>query len=92
MATVYLARDLNHPRLVAIKLLRVELAAALGTERFLREIEIASQLQHPNILGLIDSGSFDCSGVGCPYYIMPYVEGESLRARLAERRSSRRRR
>jgi TolB-like protein len=82
MATVYLARDLNHPRLVALKVLRVELAAALGTERFLREIEIASRLQHPNILGLIDSGSFVTGTVRCPYYIMPYVEGESLRSRL----------
>ena len=79
MATVYLARDLKHSRPVAIKVLLPELAAALGPERFLREIQIAAQLQHPHILGLLDSGSAD----GLLYYIMPYVEGESLRDRLA---------
>ena len=78
MATVYLAEDLKHHRKVAIKVLHPELAAAVGPERFLREIEIASHLEHPNILALYDSGEAD----GLPYYVMPYVEGESLRARL----------
>jgi tetratricopeptide (TPR) repeat protein/tRNA A-37 threonylcarbamoyl transferase component Bud32 len=78
MATVYLAQDLKHHRLVAIKVLKPELAASLGAERFLREIEISAQLNHPNILTLIDSGKAD----GLLYYAMPYVEGESLRDRL----------
>ena len=78
MATVYLAEDLKHHRKVAVKVLRPELAAALGPERFLREIEIAAQLHHPHILPLYDSGEAD----GFLYYVMPYVEGESLRARL----------
>ena len=78
MATVYLARDLKHGREVAIKVLRPELAAALGTERFVREIEIAANLTHPHILPLFDSGEAD----GFLYYVMPYVEGESLRDRL----------
>jgi eukaryotic-like serine/threonine-protein kinase len=83
MATVYLARDLKHDRLVAIKAPRPELAAALGSERFLREIRLAAQLQHPHILGLIDSGTFEYQpGHSGPYYVMPYVEGESLRDRL----------
>ena len=79
MATVYLAEDLRHHRQVAVKVLRPELAATLGPERFLREIEIAARLQHPHILPLHDSGEAD----GFLYYVMPYVEGESLRARLA---------
>ncbi len=79
MATVYLADDLKHHRPVAIKVLHPELAAALGHERFLREVEIAARLQHPHILPLFDSGEAD----GLLYYTMPYVEGESLRARLA---------
>ena len=79
MATVYLARDLRHERLVALKVLRPELAASLGPERFLREIKLAAQLQHPHILPLHDSGE----AAGFLYYVMPYVEGESLRARLA---------
>ena len=79
MATVYLARDLRHERLVALKVLRPELAASLGSERFLREIKLAAQLQHPHILPLHDSGE----AAGFLYYVMPYVEGESLRARLA---------
>lgn len=79
MATVYLARDPKHDRSVAIKVLRPELAATLGAERFLREIEIASSLTHPHILPLFDSGEAD----GLLYYVMPYVEGESLRERLA---------
>jgi serine/threonine-protein kinase len=78
MATVYLAEDLKHHRKVAVKVLRPELAAAIGPERFLREIEIAAGLQHPHILPLHDSGE---SG-GFLYYVMPYVEGESLRDRL----------
>jgi TolB-like protein len=85
MATVYLAHDLRHGRQVAIKVLRPELAAVLGAERFLREIQIAAQLNHPHILGLIDSGTFpseDGDPKGRPYYVMPYVEGESLRSRL----------
>lgn len=78
MATVYLAEDLRHHRKVALKLLRPELAASLGPARFLREIQIAAQLQHPHILPLLDSGEAE----GFLYYVMPYVEGESLRARL----------
>ena len=78
MATVYLARDVKHDRPVALKVLRPELAAVLGAERFLREIRLTAQLQHPHILTLIDSGEAD----GFLYYVMPYVEGESLRQRL----------
>jgi serine/threonine-protein kinase len=79
MATVYLARDLKHGRAVAIKVLRSELAATVGTDRFLREIEMAARLQHPHILPVYDSGAAD----GFLYYVMPFVEGESLRDRLA---------
>jgi serine/threonine-protein kinase len=79
MAVVYLAEDLKHRRRVALKVLRPELGASLGAERFLREIEIAAGLAHPNILPLHDSGEAD----GLLYYVMPYVEGESLRDRLA---------
>ncbi|MGH7703764.1 MAG: serine/threonine-protein kinase, partial [Gemmatimonadales bacterium] len=79
MATVYLARDVKHHRLVAVKVLRPELSAALGADRFLREIEIAAALSHPHILPLHDSGEVE----GFLYYVMPYVEGESLRDRLA---------
>ncbi len=78
MATVYLAEDLKHHRQVAIKVLRPEIATALGPERFLREIETAARLSHPHILPLYDSGQAD----GFLYYVMPYVEGESLRDRL----------
>src|SRR2546425_914486 len=78
MATVYLARDLKHGRPVAIKVLRPEIAAALGPERFLREIEVAARLTHPHILPLLDSGQVG----GFLYYVMPYIEGESLRDRL----------
>jgi len=78
MATVYLARDDRHARQVAVKVLRPEISAAIGTERFLREIEIAAQLNHPHILTLIDSGE----AAGFLYYVMPYVEGETLRGRL----------
>jgi len=78
MATVFLARDLKHDRPVALKLLRPELAAILGAERFLREIRLTANLQHPHILPLIDSGD----AAGQLFYVMPYVEGESLRQRL----------
>jgi serine/threonine-protein kinase len=78
MATVYLARDLRHGRTVAIKLLQPEITTSLTAERFLREIQITAKLQHPNILGLFDSGAED----GLCYYVMPHVEGESLRDRL----------
>ncbi len=78
MATVYLARDPKHDRDVAIKVLRPELSAVIGAERFLREIKTIANLQHPHILGLIDSGDVD----GTAYYVMPFVEGESLRDRL----------
>jgi Tol biopolymer transport system component/tRNA A-37 threonylcarbamoyl transferase component Bud32 len=78
MATVYLAEDLKHGRKVAIKVLHPELSAVLGSERFLAEIKVTANLQHPHILGLIDSGEAD----GLLYYVMPYVAGESLRARL----------
>ncbi len=78
MATVYLAEDLKHHRKVAIKVLRPELAAALGADRFLREIETTASLRHPHILPLFDSGR----GGGFLYYVMPLVDGESLRARL----------
>ncbi|MGH7644847.1 MAG: serine/threonine-protein kinase, partial [Gemmatimonadales bacterium] len=82
MATVYLARDTRHGRAVAIKVLRPELAAVLGGDRFLREIEIAAQLNHPHILPLYDSGQAD----GLLFYVMPYVEGESLRKRITTER------
>ena len=79
MATVYLAQDLKHHRRVAVKVLHAEVSAAVGREWFLREIDIAAALHHPHILPLHDSGSFD----GLLYYVMPHVEGESLRQRLA---------
>src|SRR3954466_12053292 len=78
MATVYLAHDLRHERKVAIKVLRPDLAAVIGAERFVREIRTIAALQHPHILGLIDSGEVQ----GTAYYVMPFVEGESLRDRL----------
>ncbi len=78
MATVYLARDLKHDRDVAIKVLREDLSASLGAGRFLREIKIAAQLQHPHILPLLDSGEAD----GFLYFVMPYIKGQSLRERL----------
>jgi serine/threonine protein kinase/tetratricopeptide (TPR) repeat protein len=78
MATVYLAEDLKHHRKVAVKVLRPDLAASLGPERFLREIEVAANLTHPHILPLHDSGAVD----GFLYYVMPFIDGESLRARL----------
>jgi serine/threonine protein kinase/tetratricopeptide (TPR) repeat protein len=78
MATVYLAEDLKHRRKVAVKVLRPELAAVLGPERFVREIEIAARLNHPHIVSLYDSGGAD----GFLFYVMPRIEGESLRQRL----------
>ena len=78
MATVYLAQDTKHDRVVALKVLHPDLAASLGPDRFLREIKLAARLNHPHILPLFDSGSAD----GLLYYVMPYVEGESLRERL----------
>ena len=85
MAIVYLAHDKKHDRKVAIKVLHAELAAVLGAERFLQEIRVTANLQHPHILGLIDSGVIGEDGGelrGRPYYVMPFVEGESLRQRL----------
>src|SRR5260221_10658335 len=81
MANVYLAKDLKHPRSVALKVLKPELASSLGTDRFLREIEIAAGLTHPHILPLYDSGEAG----GLLYYVMPHV-GESLRDRLIRER------
>ncbi len=78
MATVFLARDLKHERDVAIKVLKPELGAVLGLERFLSEIKVTANLQHPNLLPLFDSGE----AVGLSYYVMPFVEAETLRARL----------
>ena len=78
MATVYLAEDLKHGRKVAIKVLHPELRAVIGGDRFLSEIKTTASLQHPHILGLIDSGEAD----GLLYYVMPFIEGETLRARL----------
>lgn len=79
MAMVYLAEDLKHRRQVAVKVLRPELAASIGTDRFLREIELAARLQHPHIVPVYDSGA----GEGLLYYVMPCIEGESLRELLA---------
>jgi serine/threonine-protein kinase len=78
MATVYLAHDVRHDRRVALKVLRPELAAVIGAERFLAEIRTTANLQHPHILALFDSGQVD----GTVFYVMPYVEGESLRDRI----------
>ena len=78
MATVYLAHDLRHDRNVALKVLKPDLGAVLGVERFLSEIKVTANLQHPNLLPLFDSGEAG----GLLYYVMPFVEGESLRARL----------
>ena len=82
MATVYLARDLKHRRPVALKVLNPALAASLGADRFLREIELAARLQHPHILTVFDSGEAE----GALWFTMPYVEGESLRDRLRRER------
>ncbi|MGH7592296.1 MAG: protein kinase domain-containing protein, partial [Gemmatimonadales bacterium] len=82
MATVYLAQDIRHDRHVAIKVLHPDLGAALGAERFLSEIRTTARLQHPHILPLLDSGDAN----GLLYYVMPYVTGETLRARLTRER------
>src|SRR5688572_12890662 len=82
MATVYLAHDLRHDRKVALKVLRPELSAIVGADRFLAEIKTTANLQHPHILPLHDSGEAD----GSVFYVMPYVEGESLRDRLNRER------
>jgi serine/threonine protein kinase len=92
MATVYLAHDLKHDRQVAIKVLRPELAAVIGAERFLSEIRTTAKLNHPNILPLFDSGAADGGGGGAGgqtflYYVMPFVEGESLRDRMAREKT-----
>ena len=78
MATVYLAQDIRHDRRVALKVLRPELAAVIGAERFLAEIKLTANLQHPHILPLFDSGEAD----GYLFYVMPFIEGETLRDRL----------
>src|SRR5215208_1258375 len=78
MATVYLAHDLKHDRDVALKVLKPELAAVLGAERFVVEIKTTAALQHPHILPLFDSGVAD----GFLYYVMPFIDGETLRAKL----------
>ena len=82
MAIVYLASDLRHDRPVALKVLRPDLAAAIGAERFLQEIKTTANLQHPHIVPLHDSGEVD----GVVYYVMPFVEGEGLRERLKRER------
>ncbi|MGW8267386.1 MAG: protein kinase domain-containing protein, partial [Longimicrobiales bacterium] len=82
MATVYLAEDLKHHRKVAVKVMAPELTTSLGPERFLREVEISARLDHPHIIPLYDSGEAD----GFLFYVMPFVEGESLRARLERER------
>ena len=82
MATVYLARDLRHRRHVALKVLHPELSAVLGSDRFLKEIELTANLQHPHVLPLFDSGEVE----GLLYYVMPFVDGETLRRRLERER------
>ncbi|MEA3247189.1 MAG: serine/threonine-protein kinase, partial [Gemmatimonadota bacterium] len=82
MATVYLAHDEKHDRHVALKVLKPELAAVIGAERFLNEIKTTANLQHPHILPLFDSGQVD----GTVFYVMPFVQGESLRDRLTRER------
>ena len=88
MATVYLARDLRHDRRVALKVLDPELGSQLGPERFLAEIRVTANLQHPNILPLFDSGEARAPNGASRFlfYVMPYVDGESLRARLGRER------
>jgi serine/threonine-protein kinase len=78
MATVYLAEDVRHKRKVALKVLKPELAAVLGAERFVQEITTTAALQHPHILPLFDSGTAD----GFLYYVMPFIQGETLRDKL----------
>ena len=84
MATVWLAQDLRHERRVAIKILMPELAGAIGVDRFIREVRLTAQLQHPNIVPILDSGVVrNADGTALPWYAMPYLAGESLRSRLA---------
>src|SRR6476620_12700136 len=78
MATVYLAQDVRHERPVALKVFRPEVGASFGAERFAREIKLLARLRHPFILPLLDSGET----AGALYFVMPYIDGESLRARL----------
>src|SRR5262245_19944662 len=77
MATVYLARDLRHERLVALKVMKSEIVASVGADRFVKEIRTTAGLKHPHILPLFDSGEAGAA----PFYVMPYIDGESLRAR-----------
>jgi tetratricopeptide (TPR) repeat protein len=87
MATVWLGRDLRHDRLVAIKILHPELAGAIGVDRFIREVRLTARLQHPNIVPILDSGVLVApDGTSLPWYAMAYLEGESLRTRLARER------
>ena len=88
MATVYLARDRKHDRPVALKVLRPDLSAALGPDRFRQEVTLATRLQHPHILSIYDSGVVDAtdSAPALYWFAMPYVEGESLRARMERER------
>jgi serine/threonine-protein kinase len=79
MATVFLARDLRHARAVAVRVMMRDLVVPAGAERFLKEIQFAARLTHPHVLGVHDSGEAD----GLLYYVMPYVDGETLRARVA---------
>jgi serine/threonine protein kinase/tetratricopeptide (TPR) repeat protein len=84
MATVWRARDTRHERLVAIKVLHPELASAIGVDRFIREVRVTARLQHPNIVPILDSGVLKAAdGTSLPWYAMAYLDGESLRARLA---------
>src|SRR5215211_3085159 len=88
MATVYLARDVRHGRMVAIKVIRPDLMGMLGADRFLAEIRLTARLQHPHILGLIDSGVVPSdSGIDRPFYVMPYISGETLRTRLTREKT-----
>ena len=87
MATVYLAHDVRHRRRVAVKVLNPSLAAAIGTDRFLHEIEIAAKLAHPHILPLYDSGATGAGGTGSLFYVMPFVDGASLRHRLNDQKT-----
>jgi len=83
MATVWLARDLRHDRLVALKVMQPELASAIGVDRFVREVRLTAQLQHANIVPVLDSGVLTtATGTRLPWYAMPYIAGESLRSRL----------
>ncbi len=86
MATVYLAQDTRHRRPVALKVIRPEVAGVAGIDRFLKEIELVSRLQHPHILAVFDSGAIDGAVGRVPYFVMPFVEGETLRGRLARER------